>query len=226
LASPKTTSLFAWLGRRRERKALERAEEHMKSVVETVKALKDTVYAFCQGDWEGVRKGFERIFTAEARADDLKRSIIREVSSQAFHPIDREEIVRLILTMDDIASNAKGAGARITFMSLRVEDEGVVEGLIKMANGLVEVAEETFKAVRLIVDRPEEALEVANRVEELEERIDDIRRELLRRILSIGDVLGPSRLVCLKDVVDSMENVADRCEDTADLIRSLAVLSA
>lgn len=226
MASIKTTSLFAWLGRRRERRVLERAEKHMESVVEAVKALRDTIYAFCRGEWDDVRKGFERIFSAERRADDLKRSIIKEMSTQAFHPIDREEMVRLILTMDDIASNAKGAGARITFMCFKVEDEVVVEGLMKVADSLVEIAEETLKAVRLIVERPKEALEVANKVEELEEQIDDVRRELLHRVLRIGDELGPSRLVCLKDVVDSMENVADRCEDTADLVRSLAVLSA
>ena len=226
MASTKTTSFFAWLGRRREKRILEKAEKHMESVVEAVRALRDTVQAFCRGDWEGVKKGFENIFIAEKRADDLKRSIIREMSSQLFHPIDRDEITRLLLTMDDIASNAKGAGARITFMCFRVEDEEVVAGLLKVADSLVEIAEETFKAVKLIVENPKEALEVANKVEELEERIDDDRRELLHRVLHIGDALGPSRLVCLKDVVDSMENVADRCEDTADLVRSLAVLSA
>ncbi len=226
MASTKTTSFFAWLGRKREKKILERAEKHMESVVETVRALRDTVHAFCRGDSEGVRRGFEGIFTAERRADDLKRSIIKEMSSDLFHPIDREEITRLLLTMDDIASNAKGAGARITFMCFKVEDTEVLEGLMKLADSLVNIAEEAFKAVRLMVENPKEALEVANKVEELEERIDDDRRMLLHRILNIGDELGPSRLVCLKDVVDSMENVADRCEDTADLVRSLAVLSA
>lgn len=222
----KTTSFLAWLGRRMERRVLERAEEHMKYVVETVRALRDTVYAFCRGDEEGVRKGFGGVFNAEGRADEVKRGIIRELVSQPFHPIDREEVTRLVLTADDIASNAKGAGARLTFACFKLEDEEVASGLMKVADSLVEIAEETFKAVRLLVEDPKEALKVADRVEEMEEDIDSVRRGLLRRLICMGDTLGAARLVCLKDVVDCMENVADRCEDTSDLVRSLAILSA
>lgn len=225
LSNLKTTNFLAWLGRRRERKILEMAEKHMEKVVVTVKALKKTVYAFCESNVGEVKKSFDEIFKAEKEADDLKRNIIKELSVGVFHPIDRDEITRLLLTMDDIASNAKGAGARITFMCLKIKDEEILRRLKDIADRLTEIVDETSQAVKELVDNPKKALEKADRVEELEENIDDVRRELLHRILLIGDELGPSRLVCLKDVVDSMENVADRCEDTADLIRSLAILT-
>ncbi|MCX8204134.1 MAG: DUF47 family protein [Candidatus Nezhaarchaeota archaeon] len=222
----RTTSLFAWLGRERERRVLGRAKEHMKYVVEVVRALREAAYAFCRGDREGVEKWFNEVFKAERKADELKRGIIEDMASQLFHPIDRDEITRLVLVIDDVASNAKGAGSRMMFMEPKVEDEDVANGLLKIADSLVTIAEEALNAVSLLVESPKEALKGADRVERLEEMIDDVRRELLKRILRMGDVLGPSRLVCLKEIVDSMENVADRCEDVADLVRSLAVLSA
>jgi len=225
LSGPKTTNMLAWIGRRREKSILERAERHLERVVASVEALKRTVYAFCEGNREGVEKGFEEIFRFEREADDIKRNILNELLKDVFHPIDRDEITRLLLTMDDIASNAKGAGARITFMCFTIDDEEVLRGLKEVADRLVDIARETYKALKELVESPRKALETANKVEEMEENIDDIRRNLLRRILVIGDSLGPSRLVCLKDVVDSMENVADRCEDAADLIRSLAILA-
>lgn len=225
MAGVKTTNVMAWVGRRREKRILRMAERHMEKVVASVEALRDTVYAFCDGRREDVERGYREVFRLEREADDVKRSILNELSRDVFHPIDRDEITRLLLTMDDIASNAKGASVRITFMDFPVEDEEVLRGLREVADRLVEIAREAYRALRELVESPSKALDAANRVEELEEGIDDVRRGLLRRLIAIGDSLGPSRLVCLKDVVDSMENVADRCEDTADLIRSLAILA-
>ncbi|MEM4699447.1 MAG: DUF47 family protein [Candidatus Nezhaarchaeales archaeon] len=214
------------MGRERERRVLERAKEHMAHVLEVVRALREEVRAFCRGDGRGVEEWFRRVFEAERRADELKRGIINNMASQLFHPIDRDEITRLVLAIDDIASNAKGAGSRMMLMEPRVEDGGVVDGLLELADGLVAISEETLNTVGLLVESPKEALREADRVERLEEEIDDVRRRLLGRILRMGDSLGPSRLICLKEVVDSMENVADCCEDVADVVRSLAVLSA
>lgn len=222
----RTTSLFAWLGRERERKVLERAKEHMKYVLEVVRGLREEVGAFCQGDRRGVERGFEKIFEVERRADELKRNIINDMASHFFHPIDRDEITRLVLAIDDIASNAKGAGSRMMFMEPKIEHKDVADGLLELANGLVAIAEETLNTVSLLVESPREALRGADRVERLEEEIDDVRRRLLGRILHIGDSLGPSKLICLKEIVDGMESVADCCEDVADVVRSLAVLSA
>lgn len=222
----RTTSLFAWLGKERERRVLGRAREHMKLVLEVVRALRETVYAFCRGDREGVERGFRGLFEAERKADELKRSIIEDVASHLFHPIDRDEITRLVLTIDDVASNAKGAGSRIMFIEPAIGDRKIAEGLMRMADELASIAEETLSTVSLLVESPKEALKGADRVERLEERIDDLRREVMKYIIQVGDSLGPSKLVCLKEIVDGMENVADCCEDVADLVRSLAVLSA
>jgi len=52
---------------------------------------------------------FDAIESVEKEADDIKRKLIAELSSGIFHPIDRETILRLVLSSDDIAMQRPGA---------------------------------------------------------------------------------------------------------------------
>jgi len=55
------------------------------------------------------------VFESERKADDIKRRIIRELSEEFVHPIDREELIRLILATDDIATFAKEASRMASY---------------------------------------------------------------------------------------------------------------
>jgi uncharacterized protein Yka (UPF0111/DUF47 family) len=80
--------------------------------VSTVSALRDLVYAVCDGNFDEADRIFKIIFQRERDADDVKEKILDELSKGPFHPADKEEILHLILTADDIASNAKSAGRK------------------------------------------------------------------------------------------------------------------
>ncbi len=67
---------------------------------------------------------------------------------------------------------------------------------------------------------------VTNEVERMEEEIDDFRVSLVEKILKFGDTAKSiSAWLMLKEAVENMEDVADRSEDVADVIRSIAILS-
>ncbi|MBS7621781.1 DUF47 family protein, partial [Candidatus Bathyarchaeota archaeon] len=44
-----------------------------------------------------------------------KEEIISEISRGPFHPIDREDIIELVLTIDDIAANLKSASRKLLY---------------------------------------------------------------------------------------------------------------
>ncbi len=216
---------MAWISRRKEQKVLRMLEEHMAYVLKTVEGLRKATYAFCDGNEEGFKEGYKEVFDGEGEADSLKRKILDELSKGMFHPVDRDEIIRFVLTADDIASNAKGAAVRMTFIPLALKDEGLKGGLKKLADDLVRIAIKTKEAVEKLIENPKGAVEKAHEVEEIEEQIDDFRRDLLRTIMRSYDSLGTVKMLCLKEIVDSMENVADKCEDVADLIRSIVIVA-
>jgi uncharacterized protein Yka (UPF0111/DUF47 family) len=81
------------------------------------------------------------------------------------------------------------------------------------------------QSIDLLTDKKvQEALDAADNVERLEEEADDLYRKS-RGLLS--EISGPEftvgQVVLLAEFLDAIENIADRCEDTCDQARVIAV---
>lgn len=221
----KSSHVTVWLARKREKELLNLCKAHVDKVVETVIQLRQVVHSFCDDDSEGMHKGFKSVFEKEREADEVKRKILDELSRGFFHPIDREEVVRFVLTADDVAANAKSAARKISSSSLEVVTDEIKEGLKGLSERLVSIVEKMRDAFDELTKDPKDAIKTADEVERIEEEIDDYRVELIKKILKFGDkAKSLSAWLMLKEAVENMENVADRSEDVADVIRSIAIL--
>lgn len=221
----RSSNITMWLSRREEKKILGLCKVHLDTIVETVKGMREVVYAFCDGDVKTLEEAYKRTFDHEREADDVKHGIMRDVSIGPLHPIDREEVIRLVLTADDIAENAKSGASKLRFSSTECLTDGVKTNLKEMAGRCVEIVEMVRTAFEKLSEGPDAAIEAANQVEKLEESIDEFRLGLIKMVLQCGDEvksLGPWFM--LLNAIENMEDVADRSEDVADVIRSIAIL--
>jgi predicted phosphate transport protein (TIGR00153 family) len=222
----KSGHISVWLSRKKEREILGECKLHADAIVATVAEMKKVVYSFCEDDLAGAKRNFEMVFKQERDADNLKREILDKLSTGPFHPITREEVVRVVLTADDVAANAKSAARKITASSSRVLPDEIKDGLRVLADMDVEIAEKMREAFIKLLEDPRAAIEVTNEAERMEEEIDDFRVSLVEKILKFGDTAKSiSAWLMLKEAVENMEDVADRSEDVADVIRSIAILS-
>lgn len=214
-----------WFGRRKQREVLDMCKAHMDKVVETVQEMNRVIEVFCEGDLDGAKEAFGTVFERERQADEIKRRILYEVSRGPLHPIDRDEVVRLVLTADDIAANAKSATSKLVLSEFVDMSDEIRTGLKELGDKLVLTVEKTRSGLEKLVEDPAAAIGVADDVERLEEEIDEYRVGLVLKILRFGDeAKSVSGWLMIKEAVDNMENVADRSEDVADVIRSIAVL--
>ena len=217
--------ISVWLSRKREKEILGECRLHADAIVDTVAEMRKVIHSFCEGDEEGVKRGFEMVFNKEREADILKREILDELSRGPFHPLTREEVIRVVLTADDVAANAKSAARKIggsSSMSLPTE---IKEGLKGLADMDLKIAEKIRDAFVQLLEDPNLAIEATHEVEKMEEEIDDYRVALVEKILRYGDkAKSISAWLMLKEAVENMEDVADRSEDVADVIRSIAIL--
>jgi predicted phosphate transport protein (TIGR00153 family) len=197
-------------------------------VVETVEAMKWVVHAFCNDDFNALEEHYKQAFDSERAADDVKHRILRDVSTGPLHPIDREEVIRLVLTADDIAENAKSGARKLRFASTTGLTDQINAGLREMADLCVEIAQSMRTAFETLNEGPKAAIEAASLVEILEESIDEFRLALLKNILSCKEPVASIRSLgpwlMLLNAIENMEDVADRSEDVADVIRSIAIL--
>jgi predicted phosphate transport protein (TIGR00153 family) len=222
----RSSNITVWLSRRKEKKVLNLCKAHLDKTIETVMGMKQVVYSFCEEDFNKLEEHYKKTFDSEREADEIKHRILRDVSTGPLHPIDREEVIRLVLTVDDIAENAKSGARKLCFASTECRRDEVKADLREMADRCVEIVEKVRIALEKLSEDSDAAIEVADQVERMEENIDEFRLGLIKRVLKCGDEvksLGP--WIMLLNAIENMENVSDRSEDVADVVRSIAILS-
>jgi uncharacterized protein Yka (UPF0111/DUF47 family) len=99
----------------------------------------------------------------------------------------------------------------------------VREVFLKFGPRLETIAEATSKAIRLLRQNPLEALNAADDVERLEEEIDSLYAESRGRLLELAADLSAPVVVLLFDALNALENAADACEDSCDVVREVVV---
>lgn len=221
-------STWSWISKRREEAILSMELEHLSHILEASKLMISLVQAFKRKSREDVEKLYTQIKEEERNADKVKDHIIEQLSTGTFHPIDREELLRVVLAADDIAAYLKSAGRRILLLC-RLEFEipvNLLDPLEKIAELVRESVETIIEAVRLVRNEPKKTIQLAKMVEKMEEEADDIRSATEERILEWCNVkAAPGTCIALYNSLTSLEMSTDKCEDTADLLRSIAILS-
>lgn len=211
-----------WIGRRREREVLKLAEGHLEKVMTLTNAFRKFAEALKSDNPDEMRERYDEIFKIEREADDEKERIIVEVSKGPFHPMDREDIMRLVLTMDDIAANIKSASRKLLYSHPECVPEDVKNDLLKLSDMLIDIVLRLKETLNALVKGSKETLKLADTVEREEEEIDDFRVDLIAKILKWGDQSGKlSSLLMLKEAVENLENASDKAEEVADIIRGI-----
>ena len=70
----------------------------------------------------------------------------------------------------------------------------------------------------------DDSLKAADEVERLEEKVDDLHQKARSYLSDIkSDGIHVGSIILLGEFIDAIENTADRCEDTCDQVRVMAV---
>jgi hypothetical protein len=216
---------MVWLSRREEKKILNLCKNHLDKIVETVKEMARVVHSFCDEDFNALEDHYQKTFNNERAADEIKRQILHDISQGPLHPIDREELIRLVLTADDIAENAKSGARKLRLTSKESLTDEIKINLKEMANRCVEIVEKVRTAFSALSEGVDVAIKEANDVELLEESIDEFRIGLIKLVLTYGDKTKKiASWLMLLNTIENMEEVADHSEDVADVIRTIAIL--
>ncbi|HEY8418630.1 MAG TPA: TIGR00153 family protein [Limnochordales bacterium] len=214
-------NIFGWMGMREQQKALEASQQHMEQVREVVHLLKEALEQFVGGNLERVQEIHERVTAAERQADELRRDLLDQMSEGMFLPADREDLVHMVEHTDDVADYANAA-SRLLVLFQTPPPEEMRSDLLRFADILVRAVEQLSMALeKLLAGQRRETLHLCTAVERCEEEGDALKASLYRRLLALD--LPAGQMLLLHDLIEAMENTADRAEDSADLVRVLAV---
>ncbi len=160
-----------------------------------------------------------RLKPLETEADAICHRIYKELDKTFVTPIDREDIAHLTSALDDVIDSMEHAGA---FAALFRFDTltGSMKQLIELQ---IRAIHELANAVRQLrkFSNPESIREPTVAVHTLENEADLIYRQAIEALFS--DTVDARELVRQKDMLYTLEDGVDQCEDAMDVIRSVVV---
>ena len=207
-----------------KRRALNVCQDNLRKVVDVTRKIPQMVEHFSKGDKESARQLFSEIRKGEDEVIKARRMVSQELAEIGAILISREDFLRFTNLSSEIADFSEGTAHYLVEI---MEHNWNVPGDIK--KDLLQLSEAVFDAVlklreTMMVLRYGSAktLEKAKDVEIAERTVDDLYRALSIKVLS--SKLDLPVLLLLRDVLQLLENSADKAEDAADTARILSFI--
>ncbi len=171
------------------------------------------------GDGEQLEAYAERLHDCEHRADDTVHAALAHLHRTFVTPLDRNDIHRLVVRLDDIIDLATASGSRLALYrprQMRPEARDLAATLVAAVN----IIQEMVGLLRNL-KRKERILALTIDVNSRENEADRKRREAMARLLS--EESDPFEFIKWKEIFDLMEEATDRCENVADIVEGIVL---
>jgi predicted phosphate transport protein (TIGR00153 family) len=214
-----------WMGRQSEKEIISFAEKHLEKIFTIAEKMQDFIVHYCNNDIESATRLAHEVIVLEREADEIKETIIDRLMTKPLHPMDQDEIIRLVLTSDDIAAHIKSAIRKMLYTHPKEVPPHIKDGLKEIVSLLLQESKFLKNTLESLAENKNTVKENAEKTERIEEIIDDKRVDLLAQVLKWGDVSEHvSDWIMLKESVENIETASDKMEDTADVIRIIAIM--
>ena len=214
---------YAWFEKRHTTKALDLAQDQITKALDTVKLLHNVVKSASEGDKREAREYVEKLMKEEEEVDNLRRSVFKELTNVAISFEFREDMLHLVKRLDVMADHVKDSARSVMVLLEAKVLREIWEKFVEISKDLVACATILRKAIETLGAESAEANELAKKIDEIEQKVDEKCLETKSLLIKYTGKMDCATLMLLKDLLESMENVADTCDDTADYVRILTV---
>lgn len=164
------------------------------------------------------RELVKKIKEIESKGDNIVHNIIGSLDKTFVTPIDKEDIHRLAMLLDDVIDKVYATSIRLSIFKIgKIDDyikkmtEVVIESIGKIELGIIGVSK-LKNMNRFYID-----------IHTLENKSDDIYHEALDNLFNKKN---PIEIIKYKEIYEFLEDLTDKCEDIANVIESIVVKHA
>jgi predicted phosphate transport protein (TIGR00153 family) len=160
-----------------------------------------------------------RLKPMETEADKVCHRVYEELDRTFVTPIDREDLAALTKALDDVIDSMEHSAAFAALFRF----DALTEPMKQLVGIHIKTVAELVRAIgnlRKFSD-PESIRETTVAVHTLENEADVVYRRSIEALFSDGP--DGRELVRQKDMLTTLENGVDLCEDAMDVIRSVVV---
>ena len=207
-----------------KRRALNVCRDHFRKVLDLTRKVPQMIDCFIKNDKGKARQLFNEISSREDEVDNARRLVSQELAEIGAILLSREDFLRFTNLTSEIADFCEG----IAFRLLETMEHdwnvpvGIKNDLLKLSEAVLETVLRLRETMMVLRYGSAKAMEKAKDVEAAERAVDELYRELEIKILD--SKLDFPALILLRDVLQLLEDSADKAEDAADAARVLSFI--
>lgn len=160
-----------------------------------------------------------RLKPIETEADSVCQRLYEEIDRTFVTPIDREDLARLAKVLDNVVDSMEHTASFASLYRFDSLNEPMRELVRITAAAALEIAS-AARVLRKFAD-PDTVKAPTLAVHKLENEADLTYRKAIADLFTDG--VPPVELIRQKDMLFSLEEGVDQCEDAMDVIRSVVV---
>jgi len=205
-----------------KRKAIAVLQDEINRILNAARSLATLPELMMKKNKTEIKHTIEQIVNIEDEVESLRRKITRDVADVGGLIMNRENLLNTAYTMDEIAGYITGISFKLsnikpaTLKSAKL-DQDITE-LIEL------VVDEIYKLneiIRSLNADSSKSIDLAQETQKIEREIDTKYRQITIKILT--EITNIKELLLIKDVVEGIEEMADKCQEVSDSFILLAL---
>ncbi len=205
-----------------KRKALAVLQDEINRILNAVRDLSSLPALIIKSDKSEIKQVLERIKNTEDEVEALRRKITREIADVGGLMMNRENLLNTAYTMDEIAGYITGIAFKLSnIKAVTLKKEKLEKELAELIEQAVDQIYKLNEIVRALGGNATVAIDLAHEAQKIERSVDEKYRELTIKVLD--GVSTTKELMLLKDVVEGIEEMSDKCLEVSDSFILLAL---
>ena len=207
-----------------KRRALNACQDNLRKVVDISRKIPQLVEYFASGDKDNVRRLFSEIKAGEEEVIKARRMVSQELAEIGAILYAREDFHRFTNLSSEIADFSEGIGYYLVEIMEHnwVIPPEIKKDLLKLSLAVLDSTLKLRETMLVLNYGSQKTLERAKDVEIAERIVDEQYRALTIKVLS--SKIDLPALMLLRDVLQMLENSADKAEDAADAARLISFI--
>jgi predicted phosphate transport protein (TIGR00153 family) len=205
-----------------KRKALTVLHDEITHVLNAARDLSSLTDSIIKGTNKETELSLVRMKNAGEEVENLRRKMTREISDTGSLMVYREDVLRTAYIIDDIAGYITGIAFRLSNIKIATLKKGKFdEDISELINMVVEAIFKLNEMARALSIKPSSTIELAQEVQNIERKVDNSYRKVV--IKALNEIPNTKDLLLVKDAVEGIEGMADKCQAASDSLTILAL---
>ena len=205
-----------------KRKAIAVLQDEINRILNASRELSSLPELLVKKNKTDVKAKLEQISSLEDEVENLRRKITRDVADVGGLIMNRENILNTAYTMDEIAGYITGIAFKLSNIKVKTL---TTENFDKELTELIElVGDQVYKLneiIRSLNTDSTKSVEFAQETQKIEREIDIKYRNM--SIKALDTISNTKELLLMKDIIEGIEEMADKCQEVSDSFILLAL---